>query len=295
MTARQALGLVMSLFACAGLGPVVRPQAAPAYLQAMLEGRGPPLVMLGGGTVGAAEFEPHAHVLAEDYRVIRLQTINVERSQTQEPLPGGYSIRTESAAMSRTLDRLTIDSPIDLVGHSLGALVALDYALDHPHRIHTLTLMEPPAFWVVPAAELQQSTDMRTMIELTRELRPDRAPTDDQLTRFRCALGTCGETPPRPGEARWDDWARRRSALRGLSAVVEHSDDPDRLKTFRRPVLLMTGADTVSFHRRINDLLATHLPIVERVELPGGHSSPSSAPEAFVAALRAFLERHQFD
>ena len=38
MTARQALGLVMSLFACAGLGPVVRPQAAPAYLQAMLEG-----------------------------------------------------------------------------------------------------------------------------------------------------------------------------------------------------------------------------------------------------------------
>lgn len=295
MTSRYALGLLMPLFVCAGLGRDVRSQAAPAYLQAMLEGRGSPLVMLGGGTVGAAEFEPHAHVLADDYRVIRLETLNVERSQTHEPLPSGYSIRTESAAMARTLDRLPIDRPVDLVGHSLGALVALDYALDHPHRIHTLTLMEPPAFWVVPAAELQQSADMRTMIELTRELRPDRAPTDDQLTRFRCALGKCVERPPRDDVASWQDWEKRRAALRGLSAAAEHTDDPERLKTLRRPVLIITGTQTVSFHRRINDLLASHLPLVERVELPGGHGAPSSAPDTFIAELKAFLSRHRFD
>jgi pimeloyl-ACP methyl ester carboxylesterase len=273
----------------------IAPQVPAAGLQALIEGRGSPLVMLGGGTLGAAEFEPHAHVLAEHHRVIRLETINVERARSQEPLPGGYSIRTESAAMARTLDRLTIDAPLDLVGHSFGALVALDYALDHPHRIHTLTLMEPPAFWVVPAGELQQSAGMRTMIELTRELRPDRAPTDDQLMRFRCALGNCVEEPPRSREPGADEWARRRSALRGLSAVAEHADDPDRLNTFRRPVLIMTGADTVSFHRRINDLLASRLPIVERIELPGGHGAPSSAPDAFTDALKAFLRRHQFD
>ena len=181
-------------------------------------------------------------------------------SQAREALPGGYGVRTESAAMARTLDRLAIDRPVDLIGHSFGALVALDYALDHPHRIHTLTLMEPPAFWVVPAAEVQQSTEMRTMIELTRELRPDRPPSDDQLTRFRCALGACGEKPPRAGDAGWDDWVRRRSALRGLSAVVEHTDDPARLETFRRPVLIMTGAETASFHRRITQLPHQHGP-----------------------------------
>lgn len=287
--------LLLSTIVCAGFRRDAAQQIPPAGLQALIEGRGSPLVMLGGGTVGAAEFEPHAHVLAENYRVIRLETINVERARTQEPLSSGYSIRTESAAMARTLDRLKIDGPVDLVGHSLGGLVALDYALDHPHRIRTLTLMEPPAFWVVPAEERQQAAALRTMIELTRELRPDRAPTDGQLTRFRCALGNCGEKPPRSGEAGAAEWARRRRALRGLSAVAEHTDDPDRLNTLRRPVLIMTGAETVSFHRRINDLLASHLPIVERVELPGGHSAPSSAPDAFIDALKAFLTRHQFD
>src|SRR3982751_1825246 len=164
-----------------GLMFSIEPQVPPAGLQALIEGRGSPLVMLGGGTVGAAEFEPHAHALADAHRVIRLETINVERSHTGEALPRGYSVRTESAAMARTLDRLKIDRPVDLVGHSFGALVALDYALDHPHRVRTLTLAEPPAFWVVPPAELRESTDMRTMYELTRELTPDRMPTDDQL------------------------------------------------------------------------------------------------------------------
>jgi pimeloyl-ACP methyl ester carboxylesterase len=293
---RHVLGLlIVPLIVSAEVDRAAAPQVPSAGLQALIEGRGSPLVMLGGGTVGAAEFTPHAHVLADDHRVIRLETINVERSQSREPLPRSYSIRTESAAMARALDRLKIDGPFDLVGHSLGALVALDYALDHPHRIRTLALMEPPAFWIVPPAELRESGDMRTMYDLTRELGPDRSPTDDQLMRFRCALGNCVERPPRRGEAGWDDWERRRSALRGLAAVAEHTDDSDRLDRFRQPVLIMTGAETVAFHRRINELLASHFPMVERVELPGGHSSPSSAPEAFVDALKAFLARHRFN
>jgi pimeloyl-ACP methyl ester carboxylesterase len=60
-------------------------------------------------------------------------------------------------------------------------------------------------------------------------------------------------------------------------------------------VLIMMGAQTASFQRRINDLLARHLPIVERVELPGGHRSPSSPPDAFIAELTAFLGRHRFN
>jgi len=272
-----------------------RPAAAPppSQLQALIEGRGSPLVMLGGGTVGATEFAPHARTLAEDHRVIRLETINVELAQTGEALPAGYSLRTESAAMARALDRLQLDA-IDLVGHSFGALVALDYALDHPHRIHTLTLAEPPAFWIVPAAELRDSPLMKTMIALTRELRPDTVPTDNQLARFRCALGMCAD-PPSPGDAARPDWERRRAALRGLSSVAEHTDDPDRLKTFRRPVLIMTGTETVPFHRRIDDLLASSLPRAERVELPGGHNAPASAPDAFITALEAFLARHRYD
>jgi hypothetical protein len=60
-------------------------------------------------------------------------------------------------------------------------------------------------------------------------------------------------------------------------------------------VLIMTGAETVSFHRRIDDLLASHFPKVERVELPGGHSAPASSPDAFITELEAFFARHRYD
>jgi pimeloyl-ACP methyl ester carboxylesterase len=257
------------------------------------EGQGSPLLMLGGGTVGAGEFAPHATSLANNYRVVRLQTLNIERAQKKVPLPAGYSLKTESGAMERTLRQLELTVPADIVGHSLGALVALDFALDHPNRVHTLVLAEPPAFWVVPDGELQADKEMMRMVELTRELVPDREPTDEQMVRFRCALGSCGEKPPDAGDPAFATWAARRAALRGLSMVAAHKDDPSRLKSFRKPVLIVTGSTTIGFHRRINDILAGYFPIVERVELPGTHSAVATGADQFVFALRAFLARHR--
>jgi pimeloyl-ACP methyl ester carboxylesterase len=262
-------------------------------LQTFVEGAGSPLVMLGGGTFGAGAFAPHAHVLARDFRVVRIQTLNIERSQKQRPLPAGYSVKLESAAMTRALDGLGMSAPVDVVGWSFGALVALDFALDHPDRVRTLALFEPPAFWVVSPGELQADPGMRTMYELSKGFGPEREPTDDQYVRFLCALGNCGAKPPSSGEPERQDWVARRSALRGLAAVANHSDRRERLKTFRRPVLIMTGTETVAFHRRINDILAGDFPMAERVELTGGHSAPVTAREEFVAKLRAFLARHR--
>jgi pimeloyl-ACP methyl ester carboxylesterase len=201
-------------------------------------------------------------------------------------------LELESAAMARALDRLGLDGPLDITGHSFGALVALDFALDHPDRVRTLVLAEPPAFWAVPHAELMTTADMRTMFELSKELIPDRDPTDDQLVRFRCVLGVCGLKAPAANEAGDDDWTARRAALRGLAAVANHSDDPARLRAFRRPVLIVTGTTTVSFHRRINEILAATLPRAERVELRGGHGAVATAQDEFVTMLRAFLARH---
>src|SRR5262249_39044983 len=97
-------------------------------LESFESGSGPPLIMLGGGTRGADEFIPHATLLAGSYRTIRLQTLNVSRSRQKLPLPTDYSIDLEVAAVDETLNRLGVSVPADFVGHSLGALVALQFA-----------------------------------------------------------------------------------------------------------------------------------------------------------------------
>jgi pimeloyl-ACP methyl ester carboxylesterase len=244
--------------------------------------------MLGGGTFGAVAFAPHAKLLAKEFRVIRLQTLNLERSQPQA-LPPGYSVKVESAAMATALDRLNITGAFDIVGWSFGGLVALDFALDHPERVRTLSLFEPPAFWAVSGSDRARLPDLTKMIELTTELLPTGTPADTQLVRFQCALGNCGITPPAEGAADRQNWETRRAALRGLSAVPNHTDRVARLHSFRRPVLMMSGSSTVPFHRRINEILASHFPVVERVQLAGGHTAPVTATDEFVAKLRAFI------
>lgn len=130
------------------------------------------------------------------------------------------------------------------------------------------------------------------MIELTRRFEPAIEPTDEQLVAFQCNLGNCGTTPPAAGTDSRAAWDARRASLRGLSVVPNHRDSVERLRAFTRPVLLMTGAETVDFHRRINDTLATLLPNLERVDVTGGHTAPTASRDAFLTAWKTFLAKH---
>lgn len=126
---RLSIGaLLLPLAAIAGQTPA----APPPALRSFVEGSGRAVVMLGGGTYGAAGFAPHADILAPDFTVVRLQTLNIERAQMGQPLPAEYSLDLESAAMARALDALSLTGPVDIVGVSFGGLVALDFALESP-------------------------------------------------------------------------------------------------------------------------------------------------------------------
>lgn len=112
-------------------------------------GKGMPLVLVGGGLTGWASWEPFVKDLAEKRTVIRVQLLGVQFGLEDSPLPEDYSVKTESGALAATLDSLGYTEPIDIVAWSFGAFTSLDFALDHPDRIRTLTLIEPPAIWVL--------------------------------------------------------------------------------------------------------------------------------------------------
>jgi len=270
-----------------GLKPAQAEHSAIA-LHAQTEGVGWPLVMLGGGTTGAAAFAPHAKELADDFHVVRLQTLNVECAHGMQPPPLDYSIKLEAQCMRRSIDRLGLNRPVDVIGHSLGALIALEYALNDPYAVRSLVLSEPPAFWVIPGCERDRNPDLWKMMAIVRRFEPSLEPTDEHLVAFMQGIGETNMEGKVPKVSR-DDWNARRRCLRGLSAVVEHVDDVSRLARFPRPVLLVQGAGTALFHQRINERLAFHLPCSQSLLLPGGHSSVLTARKEFLTALRSFL------
>lgn len=259
-------------------GPALRMQVDRA-------GAGRPLALIGGGLTGSASWQPHAERLAAGRDVARLQLLAVQFGLEDRPLPDDYSVATESAALAAALDGLGWTGPVDLVAWSYGALVTLDFALDHPQRVRSLTLIEPPALWLLPDRG-RAFPDARALDQVTAAVGDD---VDlDTLERF---LRTVALVPPgaEPGSLpQWESWARHRRSLRAGDAPSRHTDDVARLRDFAPPVLLVTGTGTSPFLRAAHDALAAALPDARTLELPGGHAPQLATMDEFLAALEAF-------
>jgi pimeloyl-ACP methyl ester carboxylesterase len=67
----------------------------------------------------------------------------------------------------------------------------------------------------------------------------------------------------------------------------------DRVRRLRIPVLIVTGENTITLHKFVNDELARLLPEAERATIPrAGHGSARENPRAFNEAVAKFLEGH---
>ncbi|MBI3397431.1 alpha/beta fold hydrolase, partial [Candidatus Woesebacteria bacterium] len=191
-------------------------------MKSEVSGSGNPLVLVPGGLTGWVSWEPHAKILSEKHTVIRVQLLNVQLGLENLALPPDYSVKTESEALAATLDSSGYTMPLDMVGWSYGAFTALQYALDHPERIRTLTLIEPPAMWVLRSnGKFDEQTQKEADFFLT--LHGDI--TEDMLAEFLQHAGFI-----RPGQSarkfpQWNKWTPFRKSLRNSPTVVNYTDD----------------------------------------------------------------------
>jgi pimeloyl-ACP methyl ester carboxylesterase len=254
-----------------------------------VKGTGAPLVLVGGGLTGWLSWEPHQERLLGTRTVGRAQLLAVQYGLDNAPLPKGYSVKMESRALAAAIDAKYPPGPIDLAAWSYGAAITLDFALDHPDRVRTLTLIEPPAFWVLDAADTNDAEAARGSSEvhaLYRQMTDD--VTEAQLAAFVRQAGLCPpgkspeELPP------WPSWVKHRRSLRTGEAPWAHTDTAARLRGFDRPVLLVKGTGSAHFLHRIEDGLAKTLPRAQMIELPGGHAPNIVAMDAFLERMAAF-------
>ncbi len=260
----------------------------PTIKKVLIEGEGTPIVMLNGGTADMSVFTVHSKELSRNYKVIRMEQFNVQYATERLMLPKDYSVQMESEAIKFTLDSLNIKEPIILVGHSYGGLIAFDFALNHPDYIRSVVLIEPPIFGI---AEIKNESPegMKKMQELLKQFTPHAEIADDMVKQFRCDLMNCDTFDIRKHPL-WATWIKQKNRLRGLSVVNNYQIDLKKLHQFQKPVLIVTGTQTVPFHTRIDELLAAEFSLAKTASIQGGHTAVNTNPNEFIECLLKFLK-----
>ena len=111
-----------------------------ARLHYVERGEGPPVLLIHGNTVSLADFGASGLLerLALDHRVIAIDRPGFGHST--RPRDRLWTPAAQAALLRAALKTLGVERPI-VVGHSMGTLVALAMALDHPADVRSLVLL----------------------------------------------------------------------------------------------------------------------------------------------------------
>lgn len=180
-----------------------------------------------------------------------------------------------------------IDRPLDLVGHSLGATVALRIAVAAPEAVRSLTLIEPVLFAAAPDPD-QEDRD-RLIGNLLAEGRAEDA--------ARAFIDVWGAQP-------FDDLppSVQRLMTDQIPLVAETDETLTRdranilrdggLEAIDAPVMIIAGERSPPVIHHIAEALAGRLADIGRATVPGaGHMLPLTHPEETAGLIAVNLDR----
>ena len=98
----------------------------------------PPVVLIHGVGLDQTMWEPIAALLSTDRRV---STYNMIGHADASKPSGPYSLSMFIDQLSSVVDLMNAAGPVDVVGFSMGALVAQGFAITHPDRVRRLALL----------------------------------------------------------------------------------------------------------------------------------------------------------
>lgn len=187
-----------------------------------------------------------------------------------------------------------IDAPMDLIGHSFGATVALRIAIESPELVRSLTMIEPVYF----AAAIADEPGLLADYEAESAEMNAAFAAGDEAEAARVFNRDWGDGTP------WDTLPQRmRDHMTRLvhyvpaSSAVLHHDSAGLLAKGRfaraaMPALLIEGDQSPPMSAKVAASIARRLPDVERVVVKGaGHMAPVTHPAKVAAPVRALLAR----
>ncbi len=120
-------------------------------------GKGQTIVFLHGMLGSGLYWSEQMELLKDHHHVIALDLLGFGRSPKPSNLK--YDREDHINYILKTLDTIGIKTPVTLVGHSMGALLALSLASKYPERVNKLILISMPIYKNVTEAkrEITQS------------------------------------------------------------------------------------------------------------------------------------------
>jgi pimeloyl-ACP methyl ester carboxylesterase len=255
-------------------------QVDGAALYYRVVGAGRPLLIIHGSGANADLSSCAERQLSERHRVITYDRRGHSRSgTTPAALPGYLKRQTDDAAcLLRALDA----APAVVVGWSMGGVIALCLALEHPELVSRLVLGEPP----LHAAQHRPPLSSIGPLLKTRFLAAIGRKQAAMATFFRMLL-----VQPDGGNS-YDalDEATREGVLANAATLLHELQTgtgeeltPERIRGLRCPISAIRGGGTLEVFAAATERLHRILPQMRVVTIPGaGHLSVLTHPAEFV-------------
>ncbi|MBP1684909.1 MAG: alpha/beta hydrolase fold protein [Deltaproteobacteria bacterium] len=269
-------------------------QVGDVRLQVAIAGHGAPLVLLHGFTGSAAQWAPQSAVFAEHFRTVAIDLLGHGGSDAPAD-PARYRLERCVADLAALLDALDVQRACWL-GYSMGARVALAWALTYPERVDALVLEG-----VSPGIEDPEERRQRVVHDeaLADEIEHDGVEAFvDAWMRQPLFASQARLEPDTLAAARAARCANRpvglANSLRGMGTGAQQSLW-SRLPGLTVPTLLAVGSEDAKF-RAIAETMLRRVPGATIAIIPeSGHAAHLENASAFNACVLGFLQGHRQD
>ena len=227
--------------------------------------------------------------LADRYRLIRYRQRPLDRS-VSSPAPVSFAAHAADAAA--LLGQLGVRRT-HVAGHSTGAAIALQLAVDRPDVVHTLALLEPPLLGAPGAAAFFEKAGPAVAAYGSGDR-------DGAMAGFLSVVCSL-------------DWETGQIAIEkhipgGVARAIENAGNffesylpalqtwefgADQAAAISRPVLSVLGTETEPLFAGSHELLHSWFPQVEDCRIEGvAHLLHMQRPEPVARGVAGFFARH---
>jgi len=236
-------------------------------------GSGPAVVLVHGAASARSVWDEVLAALGDDVRIVSYDRRAYGASSAPEPYTG-TTVGEQADDLAEVLQSLEVSGAV-LIGHALGAMIALELAMRFPKLVSGAVLIEPPVLWLSPRGP-EVVGDLRDAIERgARDEGPGGA-VQSYLEHVGGAELLDSLGPVRLAAARDDARAFAADLVAGPTWTASRRE----LRSVSVPVRVLTGWRSPAVWREVSSELADLMPTAKLVEREAGHFAMLDQPDA---------------